>query len=295
MEVRIACKSVQGDYTLSCYPIMSMDDIIGKVIILDEIKRARTLATKMMGAKAKFRFEEIIGQNANFLETVRQAKIASQIKSNVLLLGESGTGKDVFAQAIHNSSGRSDGPYVAINCTTIPRDLITSELFGYSEGAFTGSRKGGSPGKFELADSGTIFLDEVGETPLEMQTALLRVIEDKSIIRIGGTRVTTIDVRIIAATSDPPPAGAGGFLLYYLDIGIKFWNVRKCFSRIFLYTFYEDFSPISRYPDVMIFCFIDSMGTLATSYTLSYQILTRLDSHYITRQESGVLCGSIRI
>jgi hypothetical protein len=95
--------------------------------------------------------------------------------------------------------------------------------------------------------------------------------------------------------SDPPPAGAGGFLLYYLDIGIKFWNVRKCFSRIFLYTFYEDFSPISRYPDVMIFCFIDSMGTLATSYTLSYQILTRLDSHYITRQESGVLCGSIMI
>ena len=83
-------------------------------------------------------------------------------------------------------------------------------------------------------------------------------------------------------------------MLYYLDIGIKFWNVRKCFSRIFLYTFYEDFSPISRYPDVMIFCFIDSMGTLATSYTLSYQILTRLDSHYITRQESGVLCGSIK-
>ncbi len=201
IEVRIACKSVQGDYTLSCYPIMSMDDIIGKVIILNEIKRARTLATKMMGAKAKFRFEDIIGQNANFLETVRQARIASQIKSNVLLLGESGTGKDVFAQAIHNSSGRSDGPYLAINCTTIPRDLITSELFGYSEGAFTGSRKGGSPGKFELADGGTIFLDEVGETPLELQTALLRVIEDKSIIRIGGTRVTTIDVRIIAATN----------------------------------------------------------------------------------------------
>jgi hypothetical protein len=98
---------------------------------------------------------------------------------------------------------------------------------------------------------------------------------------------------LIEFISDPPPAGAGGFLLYYLDIGIKFWNVRKCFSRIFLYTFYEDFSPISRYPDVMIFCFIDSMGTLATSYTLSYQILTRLDSHYITRQESGVLCGSI--
>jgi hypothetical protein len=112
--------------------------------------------------------------------------------------------------------------------------------------------------------------------------------------------VTQTDITAVASNaaatsvSDPPPAGAGGFLLYYLDIGIKFWNVRKCFSRIFLYTFYEDFSPISRYPDVMIFCFIDSMGTLATSYTLSYQILTRLDSHYITRQESGVLCGSIK-
>ena len=98
----------------------------------------------MMGAKAKFHFEDIIGRNAGFLETVRQARIASRINSNVLLLGESGTGKDIFAQAIHNTSSRRDGPYVAINCATIPRDLITSELFGYSEGAFTGSRKGGA-------------------------------------------------------------------------------------------------------------------------------------------------------
>jgi transcriptional regulator with PAS, ATPase and Fis domain len=132
---------------------------------------------------------------------VRHAQIASQINSNVLLLGESGTGKDLFAQAIHNSSGRRDGPYVAINCATIPRDLITSELFGYVEGAFTGSRKGGSQGKFELADGGTIFLDEIGETPLEVQAALLRVMEDKSIIKIGGTKVTTVNVRIIAATN----------------------------------------------------------------------------------------------
>ena len=121
--------------------------------------------------------------------------------SNVLLLGESGTGKDVFAQAIHNSSSRKDGPYVAINCATIPRDLISSELFGYADGAFTGSRKGGSQGKFELADGGTIFLDEIGETPLELQAALLRVMEDKSITRIGGTKVTTVNVRIISATN----------------------------------------------------------------------------------------------
>jgi transcriptional regulator with PAS, ATPase and Fis domain len=118
-----------------------------------------------------------------------------------LLLGKSGTGKDIFAQAIHNNSDRRKGPYVAINCAAIPRDLVTSELFGYSEGAFTGSRRGGSQGKFELADGGTIFLDEIAETPLELQAVLLRVIEDKTITRIGGTRIQPVDVRIIAATN----------------------------------------------------------------------------------------------
>ena len=201
VEVRISLKNSQADFTLTCNPILSMNRVTGKIIILNEIKRARTLAARMMGAKAKFRFEDIIGRDGEFLETVRHAQIASQINSNVLLLGESGTGKDLFAQAIHNSSRRRDGPYVAINCATIPRDLITSELFGYVEGAFTGSRKGGSQGKFELADGGTIFLDEIGETPLEVQAALLRVIEDKSIIKIGGTKVTTVNVRIIAATN----------------------------------------------------------------------------------------------
>ncbi len=199
--VRVCHGNSKDDFTLSCYPILSQDDTVGKVITMSEIKRARTLATKMMGAKANFSFQDIIGQNKIFLETIRQAKIASQGISNVLILGESGTGKDILAQAIHNDSHRSDGPYVAINCATIPRDLITSDLFGYSEGAFTGSRKGGSQGKFELADGGTIFLDEIGETPLELQAALLRVIEDKSVLKIGGTRVKKIDVRILAATN----------------------------------------------------------------------------------------------
>jgi transcriptional regulator with PAS, ATPase and Fis domain len=201
VEVRISFEGSHADYTLTCNPILSMKRVTGKIIILNEIKRARTLAARMMGAKAKFRFDDIIGRDSEFLETVRHARIASRIKSNVLLLGESGTGKDLFAQAIHNSSDRRDRPYVAINCATIPRDLITSELFGYVEGAFTGSRKGGSQGKFELADGGTIFLDEIGETPLEVQAALLRVIEDKSITKIGGTKVTTVNVRIIAATN----------------------------------------------------------------------------------------------
>jgi len=203
VEARIIMRDGQSvDYTLTCNPIRTEDRrVIGRLIILSEIKRARTLVTRMIGAKAKFTFDDICGINGKFVETVNQARMVSQSNSNVLLLGESGAGKDIFAQAIHNASARSNGPYVAINCAAIPRDLISSELFGYSEGAFTGSKRGGNQGKFELADGGTIFLDEIAETPLELQSVLLRVIEDKSITRIGGSRITSVDVRIIAATN----------------------------------------------------------------------------------------------
>lgn len=201
-EVRIFHKNGYNDYTLTCNPIRTpTGKIMGKILIFSEIKRIKTLVTRMIGAKANIRFEDICGRNPRFQMTLEQARLISQSSSNALLLGESGTGKDIFAQAIHNASQRKDGPYVAINCAAIPRDLITSELFGYSEGAFTGSRRGGNQGKFELADGGTIFLDEIAETPLELQAVLLRVIEDKSIIRIGGSRVRPVDTRIIAATN----------------------------------------------------------------------------------------------
>ncbi|PKN16898.1 MAG: sigma-54-dependent Fis family transcriptional regulator [Deltaproteobacteria bacterium HGW-Deltaproteobacteria-6] len=201
-DVRIFTKNGYSDYTLTCNPIQTlMGKIMGKILIFSEIKRIKTLVTKMIGAKANICFEDICGRNPRFLMTLEQARLISQSSSNALLLGESGTGKDIFAQAIHNASLRKDGPYLAINCAAIPRDLITSELFGYSEGAFTGSKRGGSQGKFELADGGTIFLDEIAETPLELQAVLLRVIEDKSIIRIGGSRVRPVDTRIIAATN----------------------------------------------------------------------------------------------
>jgi transcriptional regulator of acetoin/glycerol metabolism len=201
-EVRIFSNNEANDFTMTCNPILSAaGEIMGKIIILNEIKRAKMLVTNMIGAKANLRFEDICGLNVKFLETVRQARMVSQSISNVLLLGESGTGKDIFAQAIHNASKRRNGPYVAINCAAIPRDLITSELFGYEEGSFTGSRRGGNQGKFELADGGTIFLDEIAETPLELQAVLLRVVEDKSIVRIGGSRIRSVDVRIIFATN----------------------------------------------------------------------------------------------
>ncbi|HNY65101.1 MAG TPA: sigma 54-interacting transcriptional regulator [Deltaproteobacteria bacterium] len=201
-DIRIFTREGYGDYTLTCNLIRSpAGKVMGKILIFSEIKRIKTLVTKMIGAKAKIRFEDICGKNPRFLMTLEQARLISQSSSNALLLGESGTGKDIFAQAIHNASLRRDGPYVAINCAAIPRDLISSELFGYSEGAFTGSKRGGNQGKFELADGGTIFLDEIAETPLELQAALLRVIEDKSVIRIGGSRVRPVDTRIIAATN----------------------------------------------------------------------------------------------
>jgi sigma-54 dependent transcriptional regulator, acetoin dehydrogenase operon transcriptional activator AcoR len=202
VEVRIFSRKRSNDFTLTTKHILSpQGEIIGKILVLTEIKKVNTLITKMIGAKANFSFDDIRGGNPVFLKTIEQARIASASSSNVLLLGKSGTGKDIFAQAIHNASSRKNGPYVAINCAAIPIDLITSELFGYEEGAFTGSRRGGNQGKFELADGGTIFLDEISETPLELQAALLRVIEDKCVVRIGDKHIRPVDVRIIAATN----------------------------------------------------------------------------------------------
>ena len=173
----------------------------GIVIVLDELRRVRKIMQHMSGAVAPTSFDDLVGVSPQYRETVRIAKNAALSDFNVLLLGESGTGKDVFAQAIHNYSNRSDGPFVAINCSAIPRELIGSELFGYVEGAYTGARKGGSSGKFELADGGTIFLDEIGDMPLDLQGHLLRVIEERKITRIGGHDLISVNVRIIAATN----------------------------------------------------------------------------------------------
>ncbi len=147
-----------------------------------------------------YRFHDIIGKAKSWSQIISRAKKAAQVSSNVLIEGESGTGKELIAQAIHYESGRK-GPFVPINCGAIPKELLESELFGYEEGAFTGAKKGGRMGKFEAADGGTLFLDEIGEMPLEMQVHLLRVLQDKKITRLGGSKSKSIDVRIIAATN----------------------------------------------------------------------------------------------
>ena len=145
-------------------------------------------------------FNNLIGNNPVFLRVIEEARRAAQSSSSVLIEGKSGTGKELMARAIHQESKRN-GIFLAINCGSIPKELLHSELFGYEEGAFTGAKKGGNPGKFELANGGTLFLDEIGEMPLDMQVSLLRFLEDKTVTRMGGQKTKSVDVRIVAATN----------------------------------------------------------------------------------------------
>lgn len=145
-------------------------------------------------------FNRMIGENKKFVELKNIAIKAAKTDFSILITGETGTGKEVFAQSIHKNSKRRDKPMVSINCAAIPKDLLESELFGYEEGAFTGAKKGGKIGKFELSNGGTIFLDEIGDMPLDMQSKILRVLQEKEIERIGSNKSIKIDLRVIAAT-----------------------------------------------------------------------------------------------
>lgn len=184
-----------------CRPIFDDGRSVGFILYFSEMQSVKKLVNTMAGSTAHFVFKDIIGNEERLLGVISIAKRIATSSSTVLITGESGTGKEMFAQAIHNESNRRNGPFIAINCGAIPRDLIESELFGYVEGAFTGAKKHGNPGKFELAEGGTIFLDEIGDMPFDMQVALLRVIERKSVTRIGSNRETPTDVRVIAATN----------------------------------------------------------------------------------------------
>jgi transcriptional regulator with PAS, ATPase and Fis domain len=153
------------------------------------------------GDIAKYHFSDIIGQSEQMIKAGNKAKKFARSDSNVLILGESGTGKELFAQSIHNDSSRSNQPFIAINCAAIPENLLESEFFGYNDGAFTGAKKGGNPGLFELAHNGTVFLDEIGEIPLSMQAKLLRVLQENVVRRLGSPTAIPIDVRVISATN----------------------------------------------------------------------------------------------
>ncbi len=207
---------------LSCVPVLSENDVfnilkffcqmavvigqlgIAKMKLIEanrQLKINFDAARKELGRTAAFKFDNIIGQNERLNNIVARAKNVANSPSTILLTGESGTGKEVFAQAIHNASDREGRPFIPINCGAIPKELIQSELFGYEAGAFTGADRKGRMGKFEIANGGTLFLDEIGDMPLKMQVNLLRVIADRSVVRIGGTQPIPVDVRLIAATN----------------------------------------------------------------------------------------------
>ena len=174
---------------------------VGLVATFTEMKRATSLAHRMVGSTARYSFGDIIGNSATLKRRLVLAEAAARSDSNVLITGESGTGKEVLAQAVHNGGSRAAGPFVAVNCAAIPRDLLESELFGYDSGAFTGARRGGRLGKFELAEGGTILLDEIGDMPLEMQAKLLRVLQERTTSRLGGSREIPLNCRIISTTN----------------------------------------------------------------------------------------------
>lgn len=184
------------------YPIKNKHgQVIGVFELLSANKLNINNIYSLLGTDTSYTFESIICASNIMKNCIEQAKHFSNSRFNILITGESGVGKELFSQAIHNYSDRHNGPFVALNCANFPENLIESELFGYVSGAFTGASKSGQVGKFELANGGTLFLDEIGELPYHFQAKLLRVLETGRITRIGGTKEINVDVRIVAATN----------------------------------------------------------------------------------------------
>ncbi|MGX5537460.1 sigma 54-interacting transcriptional regulator [Bacillus wiedmannii] len=198
-------------------PIIKEGKIIGAIgkIMFHDIQQFKALGDQISEMESKLSyyqtelqrlqegrlsFQSIIGESAKMKEVKMMALKVSKSRSTVLIRGESGTGKELFAHAVHRASPRASDTFIRLNCAAIPKDLLEAELFGYEDGAFTGAKKGGKPGKIELADKGTLFLDEIGDMSLDMQVKLLRVLQEKEIERIGGTKIQKVDVRFIAAT-----------------------------------------------------------------------------------------------
>ncbi|SDP79801.1 sigma-54-dependent Fis family transcriptional regulator [Desulforhopalus singaporensis] len=202
IEIKFRCQGGDRSYLCRITPtVTGGKKFVGMIITMSEKNQMINIVRQLSGNHSKYEFNDIIGNNSELHQQIKLAKLAATTDSRVLLVGESGTGKELFAQAIHSHSNRSNQPFVAISCGSIPRDLIESELFGYVEGAFTGARRKGMVGKFELANNGTLFLDEINSLPLELQTTLLRVLQQNEIMRIGDNRTIPINVRIIAASN----------------------------------------------------------------------------------------------
>jgi sigma-54 dependent transcriptional regulator, acetoin dehydrogenase operon transcriptional activator AcoR len=200
-EISLYIDKKRVECNVSVTPVKRENKYIGYVIFAKKVDSFRNVVNKIAGFYSKYSFDDILTNNPKMLSVVQEAKRIAANDCTVLITGESGTGKELFAHSIHAASNRCNGPFVAINCAALPQDLVESELFGYEKGAFTGASKEGCPGKFELANKGTIFLDEIGELPLGIQSKLLRVLDNHTITRIGGKYEKPLDVRVIAATN----------------------------------------------------------------------------------------------
>lgn len=217
MQVLKTGKAVKGvsmkvgpkrrEVVVNVAPIRVEGKLVGSVGVIHDLSEIRKLSEELEGAKrlirhleAKYTFKDIIGESKEIREAIEQAQNAAQTPATVLLRGESGTGKELFAHAIHRSSERQKGQFIRVNCAALSENLLESELFGYVEGAFTGARRGGKIGLFEEANGGTLFLDEIGSISLNLQVKLLRVLQEKELIRVGDNHPIPVNVRVIAAT-----------------------------------------------------------------------------------------------
>ena len=215
--------------SVKCSPVIANNELSGVVFNLTDVTQIEELESQIRrklserGLKARYTFDQIIHKSKEIDRVIQLAGRYAASDSNVIIIGETGTGKELFAQSIHNASKRKNGPFVAVNCAALPENLLESELFGYVEGAFTGTSKGGKMGLFEQAHGGTLFLDEVGEISMAIQTKLLRVLQERQVRRIGDNKVINVDVRIISATNKSirKMADVGQFrrdLVYRLDV-----------------------------------------------------------------------------
>jgi transcriptional regulator with PAS, ATPase and Fis domain len=202
VEEMICTNKDEQSYLIEIRPVITQNSsqLTGAILRFNHVKKINAMVNSRSGAMAIYKFADIIGESKAVKKAIELGNRFAGLQETILLSGESGTGKEIFAQAIHNKRC-SQGPFIAVNCSALPRDLIECELFGYEGGSFTGADRSGRPGKIELANGGTLFLDEIGDMPLELQPVLLRVIENKQVIRIGGRNYKKVDFNIIAATN----------------------------------------------------------------------------------------------
>ena len=240
----------QHHFIVTVKPYSSGDEIEGIVVSFRDIEEAQKLVYNFNTRTIKNTVDDIIGTSEKIMVAKKQALITARGNSTVLITGESGTGKEMFAKAIHYASARGDNPFITVNCGAIPENLLESELFGYEKGAFTGANEKGKVGKFELADGGTIFLDEIGDMPLHLQVKILHVLQNMRFEKVGGSRSIIVDVRVIAATNkDLEKMIAEGTFredLYYrlsvIPLSIPPLRERKDDIRMLMYHFLKKYN-----------------------------------------------------